>query len=110
VIAGAPRFAHTNQLRADRALQALLGMRRLSKRRHDIELFSALQSGRDRTLLAAVVAEVVTTLLTTPTAHINKVYELTGPRTRDMHALAAEYSDALRPALLADQSPLTVAF
>jgi uncharacterized protein YbjT (DUF2867 family) len=85
-------------------------MRRLSKRRHDIELFSALQSGRDRTLLAAVVAEVVTTLLTTPTAHINKVYELTGPRTQDMHALAAEYSDALRPALLADQSPLTVAF
>jgi len=51
------------------------------------------------------VAEVVTTLLTTPTAHINKVYELTGPRTQDMHALAAEYSDALRPALLADQIP-----
>jgi len=53
---------------------------------------------------------VVTTLLTNQTAHINKVYELTGPRTQDMHALAAEYSDALRPALLADQSPLTVAF
>src|SRR5215469_12816044 len=28
VIAGAQRFAHTNQLRADRALHALLGMRR----------------------------------------------------------------------------------
>jgi hypothetical protein len=28
VIAGARRFAHTNQLRADRALQALLGMER----------------------------------------------------------------------------------
>ena len=28
VIAGAQRFAHTNQLRADRALQALLGMER----------------------------------------------------------------------------------
>jgi len=26
VIAGAQRFAHTNQLRADRALHALLGM------------------------------------------------------------------------------------
>lgn len=28
VIAGARRFAHTNQLRADRALHALLGMKR----------------------------------------------------------------------------------
>jgi hypothetical protein len=28
VIAGAQRFAHTNQLRADRALHALLGMKR----------------------------------------------------------------------------------
>ena len=28
VIAGAQRFAHANQLRADRALHALLGMRR----------------------------------------------------------------------------------
>jgi hypothetical protein len=28
VIAGAQRFAHTNQLRSDRALHALLGMKR----------------------------------------------------------------------------------
>src|SRR5271166_4977796 len=31
VIAGAQRFAHTNQLRADRALQALLGLKALSE-------------------------------------------------------------------------------
>jgi uncharacterized protein YbjT (DUF2867 family) len=41
------------------------------------------------------VAEVVATILASPTAHIGKVYELTGPRSQDMHAMAAEYSDAL---------------
>jgi uncharacterized protein YbjT (DUF2867 family) len=41
------------------------------------------------------VAEVVATILASPTAHIGKVYELTGLRSQDMHAMAAEYSDAL---------------
>jgi NAD(P)H dehydrogenase (quinone) len=41
------------------------------------------------------VAEVAAAILASPTAHIGKVYELTGPRSQDMHALAAEYSDAL---------------
>jgi uncharacterized protein YbjT (DUF2867 family) len=41
------------------------------------------------------VAEVVATILANPTAHIGKVYELTGPQSQDMHAMAAEYSDAL---------------
>ena len=28
-------------------------------------------------------------------AHVGKVFELTGPRSQDMHAVAAEYSEAL---------------
>jgi NAD(P)H dehydrogenase (quinone) len=34
-----------------------------------------------------------------PAAHIGKVYELTGPRSQDLRALAAEYSDALGRAI-----------
>ena len=41
------------------------------------------------------VAEVIAAILTSPAAHVGKVYELTGPRSEDLHALAAEYSDAL---------------
>src|SRR5499433_625943 len=41
------------------------------------------------------VAEVIATILANPTAHIGKVYELTGPRSQDLHAMAAEYSAAL---------------
>ena len=52
------------------------------------------------------MAEVVTTLLTSPTAHINKVYELTGLRTQDMHALAAEYSEGLRRSITYIDVPL----
>jgi len=41
------------------------------------------------------VAEVIATVLAGPAAHIGKVYELTGPRSQDMLAHAAEYSKAL---------------
>jgi uncharacterized protein YbjT (DUF2867 family) len=52
-------------------------------------------SGRTSPVDAQDVAEVAAAILASPTAHIGKVYELTGPRSQDMHALAAEYSDAL---------------
>jgi len=41
------------------------------------------------------VAEVVAAVLERPAAHVGKVYELTGPRSEDMRAVAAEYSEAL---------------
>jgi uncharacterized protein YbjT (DUF2867 family) len=41
------------------------------------------------------VAEVIATILANPAAHIGKVYELTGPRSQDIQAMAAEYSEAL---------------
>ena len=52
-------------------------------------------AGRTSPVDVRDVAEVVAAVLASPTAHIGKVYELTGPRSQDMHALAAEYSDAL---------------
>ena len=41
------------------------------------------------------VADVVATILADPATHIGKVYELTGPRSQDLRAMAAEYSEAL---------------
>jgi NAD(P)H dehydrogenase (quinone) len=52
-------------------------------------------SGRTSPVDAQDVAEVIATILANPTAHIGKVYELTGPRSQDMNAWAAEYSAAL---------------
>jgi uncharacterized protein YbjT (DUF2867 family) len=41
------------------------------------------------------VAEVIATILANPAAHVGKVYELTGPSSLDLEALAAEYSEVL---------------
>jgi uncharacterized protein YbjT (DUF2867 family) len=49
------------------------------------------------------VADVIATILASPTGHVGKVYELTGPRSQDMHSLAAEFSAALgRPVRYVD--------
>ncbi|APR82367.1 Hypothetical protein A7982_07716 [Minicystis rosea] len=52
-------------------------------------------NGRSSPVAASDVAEVIATILMSPAAHIGKVYELTGPRSMDMNALAAEYEKAL---------------
>jgi uncharacterized protein YbjT (DUF2867 family) len=52
-------------------------------------------AGRTSPVDARDVAEVIATILANPSAHIGKIYELTGPRSQDMHAMAAEYSAAL---------------
>jgi NAD(P)H dehydrogenase (quinone) len=52
-------------------------------------------SGRTSPIDAKDVAEVAAAILVSPTAHLGKVYELTGPRSQDMPSLAAEYSAAL---------------
>lgn len=41
------------------------------------------------------VADAIAEILATPAPHAGKIYELTGPRSQDMTAIAAEYSDAL---------------
>lgn len=52
-------------------------------------------SGRTSPVDALDVAEVAAAILASPANHVGKVYELTGPRSEDMHAMAAEYSTAL---------------
>ncbi len=52
-------------------------------------------TGRTSPVDVRDVAEVIAAVLTRPTAHIGKVYELTGPRSQDMNSVAAEYADAL---------------
>jgi NAD(P)H dehydrogenase (quinone) len=52
-------------------------------------------TGRTSPVAVADVAEVMAIILANPSVHVGRVYELTGPRSQDMHAMAAEYSAAL---------------
>ncbi|MGR6974809.1 NmrA family NAD(P)-binding protein [Streptomyces cynarae] len=60
-------------------------------------------SGRTSPVAVRDVARVVSRVLREPARHIGQVYELTGPRTVDMHEMAEEYSRALgRPVSYVD--------
>jgi len=52
-------------------------------------------TGRTSPVACEDVAEVMAAILTDPSPHLGKVYELTGPRSEDMNAIATEYSRAL---------------
>src|SRR6476659_10145749 len=68
----------------------------------------ALPFGRGKTspVAAADVARVVAAVLADPGPHLGRIYELTGPRSQDMHAVAREFSAALgRDVTYADISP-----
>jgi uncharacterized protein YbjT (DUF2867 family) len=56
-----------------------------------------LPFGRGKTspVAATDVARVVATVLADPGPHVSRVYQLTGPRSQDMHEIAQEYSEAL---------------
>ncbi len=51
--------------------------------------------GRTSPVAVADVAAVIAEILANPAPHLGKIYELTGPRSEDMEAVAAEYSSAL---------------
>lgn len=51
--------------------------------------------GRTSPIAAFDVARVIAEILQSPKGHVGKVYELTGPRSEDMNAIAKEYSEAL---------------
>ncbi len=60
-------------------------------------------NARTSPVAARDVADVVTRVLTDPPRHVGKVYELTGATSRDMTAIAAEFSDVLgRPVVYLD--------
>jgi NAD(P)H dehydrogenase (quinone) len=52
-------------------------------------------TGRTSPVAAQDVAEVIAAILANPRDHLGRVYELTGPKSQDMRAVAAEYSIAL---------------
>jgi uncharacterized protein YbjT (DUF2867 family) len=52
-------------------------------------------TARTSPIAASDVAEVAATILESPAGHVGHVYELTGPRSEDMQAVAQEYSSAL---------------
>jgi NAD(P)H dehydrogenase (quinone) len=52
------------------------------------------------------VAEVIAAVLERPDGHVGKVYELTGPRSEDMRAVAAEFSEALGRTITNVDEPL----
>jgi uncharacterized protein YbjT (DUF2867 family) len=55
----------------------------------------AFGQGKTSPVDAHDVAQVIATILASPQGHVGKIYELTGPRSQDLHSLAAEYSAAL---------------
>jgi uncharacterized protein YbjT (DUF2867 family) len=52
-------------------------------------------TGRTSPVDAQDVGDAIAEILATPAPQIGKIYELTGPRSQDMTAVAAEYSEAL---------------
>jgi uncharacterized protein YbjT (DUF2867 family) len=52
-------------------------------------------AGKTSPVAAADVARVVAAVLADPGPHLGRVYELTGPRSQDLHGVAREFSDAL---------------
>lgn len=62
--------------------------------------------GKTSPVAAADVARVVATVVAEPGPHLGRVYELTGPRSQNMHEVAREFSDALnREVTYSDISP-----
>jgi uncharacterized protein YbjT (DUF2867 family) len=62
--------------------------------------------GKTNPVAAADVARVVAAVLADPGPHLGQIYELTGPRSQDMHAVAREFSEALhREVTYADIPP-----
>jgi uncharacterized protein YbjT (DUF2867 family) len=51
--------------------------------------------GKTNPVASVDVARVVAAILADPEPHLGRIYELTGPRSQDMHGVAREYSDAL---------------
>jgi uncharacterized protein YbjT (DUF2867 family) len=86
-------------------LESLLPLAASSVReRSRIEL--PFGSGKTSPVAAADVASVVAAVLADPVPHLGQLYELTGPRSQDMHGVAREFSAALnREVTYADIPP-----
>jgi NAD(P)H dehydrogenase (quinone) len=61
--------------------------------------------GKTSPVATADVARVIAAVLADPVPHVGRIYELTGPRTQDMHGVAREYSDALNREVIYSDIP-----
>jgi uncharacterized protein YbjT (DUF2867 family) len=62
--------------------------------------------GKTNPVASADVAQVVANVLADPGPHVGRIYELTGPRSQDMHGIAREFSEALnREVIYLDIAP-----
>jgi uncharacterized protein YbjT (DUF2867 family) len=61
--------------------------------------------GKTSPVAADDVARVVAAILAEPGPHLGRIYELTGPRSQDMHGVAREFSDALNREVLYSDIP-----
>src|SRR5262249_51624963 len=52
-------------------------------------------NGKTSPVAATEIARVIATVLADPGPHLGRIYELTGPRSQDMHGVAQEFADAL---------------
>jgi uncharacterized protein YbjT (DUF2867 family) len=86
-------------------LESLVPMTGASVRERDrIEL--PFGSGKTSPVAAADVSRVIAAILADPAPHLGRIYELTGPRSQDMHGVAREFADALnREIAYSDISP-----
>ena len=85
-------------------LKSFLQLAAPSVRNRRIEL--PFGPGKTSPVAAADVAQVVAAVLADPAPHLGLIYELTGPRSQDLDAVAREFSDALnRPVTYSDISP-----
>jgi uncharacterized protein YbjT (DUF2867 family) len=67
-----------------------------------------LPFGRGKTapVAAADVAAVVATVLANPAPHLGRIYELTGPRSQDLHGVAGELSEILDRKITYSETPV----
>jgi uncharacterized protein YbjT (DUF2867 family) len=61
--------------------------------------------GKTSPVAAADVARVVAAVLADPGPHLGRIYELTGPRSQDMHGVAREFSEALNREVIYSDIP-----
>ena len=74
------------------------------RERRPIELPFGL--GKTNPVSTGDVSRVVTAVLAAPGPHLGRIFELTGPRSQDLHGVAREYSEALnREVTYADIPP-----
>jgi NAD(P)H dehydrogenase (quinone) len=89
-----PALGHPATIRPSMFLESFFPLAGLTVRdRGRIEL--PFGRGKTSPVAAADVARVVAAVLADPGPHLGRIYELTGPRSQDMHGVAQEFSDAL---------------